>query len=367
MAKNGIRIPIANPNVGIEEAKAVFDVVKSGWLNEGKKVKEFENAFARYVKTKHAVACFNGTVGLHLILMAHGVGRGDEVIAPSLSFASTATSVLHCGAKPVFAEIKQDTFNIDPADVEKKITKKTKAIMAVHYAGQSADMDGLRDIAERKGVVLIEDAAEAHGAVYKGRKVGSLGDAALFSFTPTKNITTGEGGVITTNDEKIADKLRVLKNHGQDRQYHHVLVGYNYRMTEMQAAIGIVQLKKLSGILKKKRETANLLSKGLSTVGGITVPYNPPDRTHTYMIYTIKVDQTKYGMSRDDLAEKLRRMGVQTKIYFPPIHLQPMFRDLGYKRGLLPVTEKLVESILSLPCHTKLTKDEINYIVDSIR
>jgi len=378
------KIPIAYPDIGEEEARAVYEVVKSGWIKEGKKVQEFEDKFAEYIGVKHAIACINGTVGLHLILLAHGIGPGDEVIVPSMTFVSTVTSVLHVGATPVFADIELQTFNIAPKHIEKiietdykleekvrlinrKTEKRLKAIIPVHYGGQSADMESILSLAKRYNLYIFEDAAEAHGAEYKVKKVGTFGDAGMFSFTPTKNITTAEGGMITTNNDEIAEKIKLLKNHGQDYEYRHILIGYNYRMTEMQATIGIEQLKKLPSIIVRKQENAKLLNSKLEKLHGITPPYVAPECNHTYMMYTIKIDSQKIGMSRDRLMKKLEEKGVQTKIYFPPVHLQPIFRNMGCKDGMLPVTEAISQQILSLPFHSKLTKEEIEYIVNIIK
>ncbi len=367
------KIPIACPDIGEEEARAVYQVVKSGWIHEGEKVREFEKRFADYIGVKHSIACFNGTVGLHLILLAHGIGPGDEVIIPSMTFVSTATSFLHVGATPVFADIDPRTFNIDSNWIEDYLKKRLstdfcqpstqpKAIIPVHYGGQSADMEPILDLAKKYNLYVFEDAAEAHGAEYKRRKVGTFGNAAMFSFTPTKNITTAEGGMITTNNDEIAERIRLLKNHGQDYQYHHILVGYNYRMTEMQAAIGIEQLKKLPLIIARKQENANFLTSELGKIEGITPPYVAPDCNHTYMIYSIKVDCQKLGFSRDMLMHKLEEKGIQTKIYFPPVHLQPIFRKMGYKEGMLPVTESISNEMLSLPFHSKLTARDIKHM-----
>lgn len=372
------KIPIACPDIGEEEARAVYEVVKSGWINEGKKVQEFEKRFADYIGVRHAVACFNGTVGLHLILLAHGIGPGDEVIVPSMTFVSTATSVLHVGATPVFADIDPQTFNIDPNWIEDYLKKRVltdfcqpstqpKAIIPVHYGGQSADMGPIQHIAKRYNLFVFEDAAEAHGAEYKGRKVGTFGDAAMFSFTPTKNITTAEGGMITTNNDEIAEKVRLLKNQGQDYQYHHILVGYNYRMTEMQAAMGIEQLKKLPAIIARKKENAKFLNSELSKIKGISPPYVAPECNHTYMIYTIKIDFQKLGISRNMLMRKLEERGIQTKIYFPPVHLQPIFRKGVYGKVVLPITKKISKEIISLPFHSKLRKEDLEFILSSMR
>ena len=359
------RINIADPCLGEEEAKAVYDVVKSGWLYEGKKTKEFEETFASYCGARNAVAFFNGTVALHAVLKALEIGPGDEVIVPSQTFISTATSVLHAGASAVFCDIDARTFNMDPEDLEKRITSKTKAIIPVHYAGQSADMDGINRIAAKHDLFVVEDAAEAHGAVYKNKKVGGFGDAAMFSFTPTKNITTGEGGLITTDDDALAKKLRLIKNHGQEGQYNHVCLGFNYRITEMQSAIGVEQLKKLDGIIAAKRKNAAAFGDLLSGIKGIVTPFVSKDCSPVFMMYTIKVIAQECGHSRDELMKRLDENGIQTKIYFPPVHKQPVFKDLAKTK--LPVTDSVSSQLLSLPFHSKITGSDMLYISEKIR
>jgi perosamine synthetase len=361
-----MEISLASPNIGEEEAKAAYDVVKSGWLNEGKKVECFEKDFAEFIGIKHAIAFFNGTVALHSVLAALKLGPGDEVIVPSFTFISTANSVIFTGAKPVFADIDQKTFNISPDDVNEKISPRTRAIIPVHYGGLAADMKPLGEIADDKNLLVIEDAAEAHGAIYRDQQVGTFGNAGMFSFTPTKNITTGEGGIITTNDEKLDERLRLLKNHGMSSPYHHVILGYNYRMTEVQAAIGIEQLKKLPAIISKKQKNQGYLTKELSSVNGLTPPFVPSDRKHVYMLYTIKIDEEKTGVSRDNFMQELQKKGIMTKIYFPPVHLQPYYRESGYDVKL-PATEKIFHSVCSLPCHSRLSRTELDYMVNVIK
>src|SRR5438105_6654395 len=247
------KIRLASPDVGEEELDAIKAALFSGVLTNGPRTTAFETAFARRHEVSHAVAFANGTVALAGIYLALGIGPGDEVIVPSMTFISSATSVLHVGARPIFAEVTEDTFNLDPADVETRLTPRTRAILAVHYGGQPADLFELASIARGAGVALIEDAAQAHGASYQGRPVGGFGRAAMFSFTPTKNVTTGEGGLVTTNDEHLDHQLRLLRNHGQTSLYHHHILGYNWRMTELQAAMGIVQIRKLDAILARKQ------------------------------------------------------------------------------------------------------------------
>ena len=252
-------IRLAKLDVGDEELEAIRTVLFSGVLTNGPQTKAFEDVFATRHAVRHAVAFANGTVALAGIYTALGIGPGDEVIVPSMTFISTATSVRHVGAHPVFAEVVEDTFNLDPADVEARLTSRTRAIVAVHYGGQPADMEELSTIARAAGVELIEDAAQAHGASYRGCPVGGLGRAAMFSFTPTKNVTTGEGGIVTTNDDDLARSLRLLRNHGQTQLYQHESLGYNWRMTEMQAAMGVVQIQKLDAILARNGPTRHTL------------------------------------------------------------------------------------------------------------
>ncbi|MFA6411592.1 MAG: aminotransferase class I/II-fold pyridoxal phosphate-dependent enzyme [Syntrophales bacterium] len=356
-----ISIPMAMPSLSYEEARACFDVVLSTWVNEGRKVKEFEDGICHYLSCDHAVAFFNGTVALHALLVALGIGSGDEVIVPSLTFVSTATAVLHAGATAVFADVDEKTFNLDPLDIEKRITDRTKAVIVVHYGGQAADIDALLKICNKHCLLLIEDAAEAIGAEYKGRKVGSGGGvAAMFSFTPTKNITTGEGGMVTTDDAHLANNLRLIKNHGSPEPYHHTILGYNYRMTEMQGAMGVEQLKKLPAILRQKRTIADYYQNKLGAVPGIVPPYVPDYSVHSYMIFTIKI-AGEYPRSRDEVMQALCRKGIDSKIYFPPAHLQPFFREL-YPHLSLPVCEKVSRSILSLPIYASLSPQDVDYI-----
>ncbi|MGQ9693028.1 MAG: DegT/DnrJ/EryC1/StrS family aminotransferase [Thermaceae bacterium] len=351
-------IPIAKPQIGEEELRAVSEVLQSGVLAQGPKVQAFEEAFARFVGVKYAVATSSGTTALHIALLAHGIGPGDEVILPSFSFIATANSVLYVGARPVFVDIDPVTFNLDPRRIEEAITARTKAILLVHLYGLPADMDPILDIAQRHGLVLIEDACQAHGAEYKGRKVGSFG-TGTFSFYPTKNITSGEGGMITTNDPLIAERSRILRSHGMRRRYYHEELGFNFRMTDVHAAIGLAQLAKLERFNQARQSNARFLSERLK---GVLTPVVPEGRTHVFHQYTIRVPDGK----RDALRAHLASRGVGSEVYYPlPIHQQEVYRKLGYAASL-PETERAAAEVLSLPVHPGLTEADLETIVQAV-
>ena len=323
------RIRLACPEVGEEEVEAIRRVLTSGVLTNGPATREFETAFAQRHHVEHAVAFANGTVALAAMYLGLGIGPGDEVIVPSMTFISSATSVLHVGATPVFADVLPDTFNLDPQDVMNRVTPRTRAILAVHYGGQPADMAELADIALDAGILLLEDAAEAHGASYQGRPVGGLGKAAMFSFTPTKNITMGEGGMVTTNDGDLDARLRLLRNHGQTSLYQHAVLGFNWRITEMQAAMGVVQLGRLDDIIRRKRANATVLGERLRRIRGVTPPAVAADREHVYMLYTILLDAP-----RNSVRDAMLAGGVEVRLYFPPAHLQPVFAEPSHSNSL---------------------------------
>jgi perosamine synthetase len=353
------RIRLASPDVGDEELEAIKSVLFSGVLTDGPRTAAFEDAFARRHALSHAVAFSNGTVALAGIYLALGIGPGDEVIVPSMTFISTATSVLHVGARPVFAEVTEDTFNLDPSDVEARLTPRTRAIVAVHYGGQPADLAELRSIANDAGIALIEDAAQAHGASYRGKPVGGFGQAAMFSFTPTKNVTTGEGGLVTTNDGELATRLRLLRNHGQTSRYHHDLLGYNWRITEMQAAMGVAQISKLDAILARKWANEVYLRSQLPNSEALQLPVVRPDRTHAFMLFTLKLREGK----RDRVMDSLLDAGIEARLYFPPAHLQPVFKSEAVS---LPKTERLAKQMMSIPFHSRLSHSEIDAVVDAL-
>ena len=357
------KIPIAKPNFGKEEENAVKKVLESGILASGPRTKSFEKEFADYLGVEHAVAVTNGTIALDVALKALKVGPGDEVITSAFSFVASGNCILFQNAKPVFADIDPRTFNIDPSDVAEKITAKTKAIIPIHMFGQPAKMDALKEIVEDKGIMLLEDAAQAHGAEYKGHKAGSLGDMGCFSFYATKNMTAGDGGMITTNDQKLADKSRLLINHGQSQKYHHDTLGYNYRMTEICAAIGSVQLRKLDGFNEKRLENAQSLSNGVRKFTGLTVPYVDKDVKHVFHQYVVKVEDN-YRLERNKLADCLAENGVGVAVHYPfPIYRQLLYQTLGYGGTVCPNTEEACRRVLSLPVHPLVVKKDIEYML----
>lgn len=360
-------IPIAKPLISDEEIEAVKKVLLSGMLAQGREVEFFEKEFAKYIGVKHAVAVVNGTAALDLILKALEIGNGDEVITTPFTFAATANSILFQGAKPVFADIDPKTYNLDPNDVLEKITSKTKAIIVVHLYGQPTDMKAFREIADDHKLYLIEDAAQAHGAEFMGRKVGSLGDAAAFSFYATKNITTGEGGMITTNNDEIARKTRLLRNHGQTSKYVHETLGWNLRMTNIAAALGRVQLRKLDKWNMIRQENAEYLSRELSKIKGVIPPYVDPRVKHVWHQYVIRVT-SEAKLTRDELKKYLEEQGIGTAIHYPiPLHQQPLYKKLGYPQDICPNSIKASKEVLSIPVHPAVSREDLDYIVTTIR
>jgi perosamine synthetase len=361
------KIPIAKPNFNKEEENAVKEVLESGILASGPRTKQFEKEFAVYIGVKHAVAVANGTIALDVALKALKIGPGDEVITSAFSFIASGNCIVFQNAKPVFADIDPRTFNIDPSDVAEKITAKTKALIPVHMFGQPANMDALKEIAEDNRIFLVEDAAQAHGAEYKGQKAGSIGDMGCFSFYATKNMTAGEGGMITTNNAELARKARLLINHGQSQKYHHDTLGYNYRMTELCAAIGSAQLKKLDGFNKKRRENAHLLTQGIRRFHGLTAPHIDNDVKHIFHQYVVRVEE-EYPKSRDELADSLTEKDIGVAVHYPiPIYRQPLYQKLGYGETKCPNTEEVCRRVLSLPVHPLVDRKDIEYILDVLK
>jgi dTDP-4-amino-4,6-dideoxygalactose transaminase len=358
-------INISTPVLAREEIEAVERVLQSGRLAQGPKVEEFEALFASYIGTKYAIATSNGTTALHAALLAAGIGDGDEVITTPFSFVASGNAILFCGAKPVFVDIDRDTFSLDPRLIPAKITSKTKAILPVHLYGHPCHMGEILRICREHNLVLIEDACQAHGAEYRGKKVGSFG-IGCFSFYATKNMTTGEGGMITTDDSHIAERARLIGRHGQKERYFHEILGYNYRMTDIAAAIGVCQLKKLDEFNRQRIEHARFFTQKLRQVHGLIIPFVAPHVKHVFHQYTIRVTND-FGMSRDELKQRLKAKGIMSEVYYPlPIHKQPPYKGLGYD-ATLPNSEEASAEVLSLPVHPSLTEEELDYIVESIK
>ena len=352
-------IPIARPLIGEDEQNAVLEVMASGMVAQGPRVKEFESRFAEMCGAEHGIATTSGTSALHVALLAHEIGPGDEVLTSPFSFIASANCALFVGAKPVFIDIEPDYFTIDPEKIREKITPRTRAIEPVHLYGQACDMQAIVEIAEEYDLVIIEDACQAHGAKFNGQSVGSFG-TACFSFYPTKNITTGEGGMITTNDANIAEKARLVRDHGSPVRYQHESLGYNLRMNDMQAAIGLTQLPKLDQWNKKRQENAAYLTQELSKVEGVVPPAIRENAVHVFHQYTIRIPD------RDDAVEKLREKGVGVGVHYPtPIHQQPYYQKLGYSDSL-PQSEAASREVLSLPVHPSLSQDDLDQIVEAV-
>lgn len=360
-------ISIAAPIIEDEEIRAVNEVLQSGMLAQGPKVAALEAAFADYCGTKFAVAVNSGTAALHAALLAAGVGPGDEVITTPFSFIATVNTILMTGAKPVLADIEPDTFNIDISKIEAVMTPKTKAVMPVHLYGQPCDYEPLAVLAEKHGLKVVEDACQAIGATYNNKKAGNLGDFGCFSLYATKNIMSGEGGVITTNEETQATLLKQLRQHGMSAQYEYLFLGYNYRITDLQAAIALEQLKKADQFNEQRQANAARLTKELQSVTGLVTPITATNRTHVFHQYTLRVTKD-FGCSRDELMARLREKGVGAGVYYPqPLHAVKHIADLGYKMGDLPEAERAALEVLSLPVHPKVTDTDIVTIVKAIK
>jgi perosamine synthetase len=359
-----VQIPVARPAIGQDEISAVTAVLESGMLAAGERVAEFEKKFADYCGTTHAVAINNGTAALHAALLAADIGAGDEVIVPTFSFIATASAVSMTGAKPIFVDVNEQTFEIDPVQAEAGVTPKTKAIIGVHLFGQPFDVPGILEVCESHNLTLIEDAAQAQGAMYNGKKTGGFGQFGCFSFYATKNMTTGEGGMVTTSDKSYNDRLRLLINHGQSEKYLHTRLGYNYRMTDVAAAIGIVQLRKLDKFNMRRRKNAEYYDKNISVKGLIT-PSTAPGMHHVYHQYVIRLTD-EFPMKRADFIEYLKVKGIGTAVHYPiPIHHQPVYARAN-EPDSCPVSTRLASSVLSIPVHPLLDQKELAYICDAI-
>ncbi|TSA43197.1 DegT/DnrJ/EryC1/StrS family aminotransferase [archaeon] len=354
------KIPLSRPLIGKVEEKLVSRVLRSGILSRGPIVESFESAFAQYIGVKHGLAVCNGTAALHLALLAHGVRGGDNVITTPFTFIASANSILYTGAKPVFVDIDRDTYNIDPTKIEEAIDNHTKAVLPVHVFGVSCDMKAIMEICEDHGLILVEDACEAIGTKCNGKMVGSF-STSCFSFYPNKPITTGEGGMVLTDNDEIARRVDALRNLGRlsDGWLSHELIGYNYRLSDIHAAVGLAQLRRIKSVLRKRDRVAHLYSRYLKNTEGVRAP--TMTRGRSWFVYVVEVDR------RDEVAKKMKEKGIECKPYFPPVHLQEPYRDLGFKEGDFPICEEIGRRVLALPFYSHMSSQEVELVVSCLQ
>jgi perosamine synthetase len=358
-------IRMAEPDINEEEAKASYEAIISGNLRYGPQIEAFEKEVARYIGVKYAVAVSSGTAALHVALLAMDIQPGNEIILPSFSCAAPAIATILCNAKPVFADIETRSHNINSYNVKKLITPKTKVIIPIHYNGHPAEMDLLLEIADENCIYILEDAAEALGAVYKGKRAGSIGHVAVLSFSPNKTITTGEGGMVLTNDYKIYEKAKIIANYGQRQRFNHILLGHNYHITAFQAAIGLTQIKKkMDRILLNKKMLAKLYSEMLSNEPLLEIPFEAAGVESSFMSYYVKFKTKKL---RDKVMEHLNNKGIESRIYFPPLHKSPYYQQFIESKNRLWRTEEVYSRILNLPLSSKLSEDHIYYISNVVK
>lgn len=361
-------LPVAAPALVGRELEYVTDCLESTWISStGSYIERFERGFAEFCGVEHAVSCCNGTVALHLALLGLGVGPGDEVIVPSLTYVASANAVRYCGAEPVLVDSEPKTWNLDPSRLEELVTSRTKGIVAVHLYGHPVDLDPVLELAREHGLFVLEDAAEAHGARYKGRRVGSFGACSMFSFYGNKIITTGEGGMVVTDDEELAARLRLLRGQGQDpnRRYWFPIVGFNYRLTNVAAAIGVAQLERIDWHLERRREVAGWYREGLA--GDERFAFSPEAEwaDNAYWMSSV-VLHDEVASTRDEVAEALRAEGVDTRPFFYPVHTLPPYRALGAGRAF-PVADRLAARGLNLPSSAMLSRDDVDYVCDVLK
>ena len=362
------RLPIMEPTLAGSELKYVSDCVSSNWISsQGEYIKLFERSFCDYLCVDHSLTATSGTTALHLAIVAMGIGPGDEVIVPDLTFGASANAVIHAGAKPVMVDVNSYTWTMDPDVIEKKITERTCAIMPVHLYGYPCDMDPIMKIARKHNLFVIEDCAEALGAKYKGKHVGTIGDVGCFSFFANKVITTGEGGMVTTNNQDFFDKMNLLKNHGMspEKRYWHFYAGFNYRMTNLQAAVGLAQMESIHDFISNRRKMAECYHHELGNISGITLPPEAEWTENIYWLYSVLIDEQKLGVTRDELAESLLDYGIETRPFFYPLHIQPAYRQ--YRHGNCPVSEKLSLQGLSLPASNHNCLKDVHRVCDTLK
>jgi UDP-4-amino-4,6-dideoxy-N-acetyl-beta-L-altrosamine transaminase len=373
-------IPYGSQWIDDHDIEAVTETLKSDYLTTGPKIKEFEDKFADYVDAKYAVAIANGTAALHAANCAAGINEGDEVITTPITFAASSNSVLYQDAIPVFADIDAKTYNIDPESIKEKITEKTKAIITVHYTGQPCEMDKIKEIANENDLIIIEDGAHAVGATYKDQKIGSIGDMTTFSFHPVKNMTTGEGGMITTDSKELYDKLMKFRTHGitkdeseyinaSDGPWYHEQqeLGYNYRITDIQAALGITQLKKLDEFLARRREIVNRYNQEFKEIDGLIIPEQLENTNSAWHIYVLQLELEKLTAERKEIFNTLREKNLGVNVHYIPVYFHPYYQSLGYEKGICPKAESLYERIITIPLYPKMTDQQVDEVIKRIQ
>ncbi len=359
-------VPITRVVIEDEEIAAIAEVLRSGNLREGPICREFEEKFAEHVGARYAVSVSSGTAALH-IAYAAVLEPGDEVLVPAFTFIATASMVSMVGAKPIFCDVDAQTFTIDVDDARKRITPRTRAIAPVHLFGNPANVEDIQALAQEYGLTIIWDAAQAHGARYNGQDIGSFDDLVCYSFYPSKNMTTGEGGMVTTNSEALYEKLRLLRSHGQARKYYHTMLGFNYRLTDVMAVLGLRQLDKLNDWIQKRRQNARYLTEHLQDVPGIQTPVEQPKGESSYNLYTVVMDPVHFACSRDEFVQLLRAENIGASVHYPrPLHQQPVYAREGGDM-VLPIAEALSQRVFSLPVHPELTEEELEAIVRAVR
>lgn len=372
-------LPYGQQWITEEDIEQVVRVLRSNYLTTGPAVKQFEEEIAKKIGAKYAVSISNGTAALHAACFAAGIEQGDEVITTPITFAATSNAVLYCGGKPVFADINPVTYNIDVEDIRRKITDKTKAIIPVHFTGQPCEMDAILKIAKEYNLIVIEDAAHALGAEYKQKKVGSIGHMTTFSFHPVKHITTGEGGMITTDDEVFYEKMLQFRTHGITREskkliqnegpwyYEQQFLGYNYRMTDIQAALGISQLKRLDPFLQKRKEYVELYTKAFEGLEGVIIPRQLQEVKSAWHLYILQFDLEKLTISRKEIFEKLSNKKIGVNVHYIPVYYHPYYQKLGYQKGICRNAEKLYDQMITLPLFPKMEKEDVLYVIEKVK
>lgn len=372
-------LPYGKQWIDEDDIKAVVNVLKGDFLTTGPYIGEFERAVADYVGAKYAVAFSNGTAALHGACYAAGIGEGDEVITTPITFAASANCVLYQGGTPVFADIDEKTYNIDPKEVEKKVTESTKAIIPVDFTGQPVNLDAIHEIANKHNLVVIEDAAHALGAKYKGKMVGSLSDMTMFSFHPVKHITSGEGGIITTNNKNYYDKLLMFRSHGITRDvdkmvenhgpwyYEMQFLGYNYRMTDFQAALGVSQLKKIDSFVARRKKYVEMYNEAFKEVKQVTTPFQDKESDSSWHLYIIKLDLDALSVSRKEIFQALQAKNIGVNVHYIPVHILPYYKEMGHKNGDYPIAEELYERIISLPLFPAMEEKDVQDVIDAVK